>query len=119
VLLAEYTYVTSSRELRARDADLDWEFEMAITAALERAGLPRRRALILGGLVFGACRALLFDWFSGRCRGDLRRAARELLDILDDLARASGPEKDLPEAGAAAPRARGTVVALKGGSRED
>jgi AcrR family transcriptional regulator len=90
-LLAEYAYVATSRELRARDADLDWQFQMAITAALERVGVPRRRALILGGLVFGSCRSLLFDWFSGGCRSDLRRMAREVLDVLDDLARAWDP----------------------------
>ncbi|MBM4398204.1 MAG: TetR family transcriptional regulator [Deltaproteobacteria bacterium] len=107
-LLAEYAYVATSRELRARDADLDWQFETAITAALERVGTPPRRARILGGLVFGACRGLLFDWFSGGCRGDLHRLARELLDLLEDLARSRDPQAvGGPAAGARGPARRG------------
>jgi AcrR family transcriptional regulator len=122
-LLAEYNLVATSRELRARDADLDWQFQMAITAALERVGVPTRRARLLGGLVFGAARALLFDWFSGGCRSDLRRASRELLDVLEDLARAREPEGSEEGATAASrartPSRRGARAAVQGGAGEE
>lgn len=89
-LLAEYHLVGSSREVRGRDADLDWQFQTALFDALERAGLPRRRARAIGGLVFGAIRALIFDWLSEGCREDLREVSRDLFVILETTGDAIG-----------------------------
>ena len=85
-LLAEFRYVLASKDLAARDADNDGHYEAAIVEALARAGLSGHRAGVLGGVIFGGIRATVFEWFSGGCRGDLRRLSGELLAVLERLA---------------------------------
>ncbi len=86
VLLAEFRYVTASKDLLSHDADLDGAYEQSIATALERAGVSPRRARILAGAVFGGIRATLFEWFTGGCTQDLAEVSADLLDLVERLA---------------------------------
>ena len=85
-LLAEFRYVTASKDLQVHDAELDGAYEQSIATALERAGIPPRRSRVLAGAVFGGIRATLFEWFTGGCKQELTRVSADLMDLVERLA---------------------------------
>jgi AcrR family transcriptional regulator len=87
-LLDEYRIVTTSTYLVTRDIELDFGFERAIAAEIERrmAGAPdaRMRSRIFGGALFGVARACLEDWFEGGCREDLAQMGTDALNVFNE-----------------------------------
>jgi AcrR family transcriptional regulator len=97
-LLREYRIVETHPLLAAKDAELDFGYELAVAETL--AGRPRggggklpRRARILAGAIFGAVRATLADWFQGGCRGDLVAMGRQTQAYLESGVRAASAEE--------------------------
>ena len=72
-LMTEYRIVMSSTYLIARDIELDSRFQHAMIDHLGGAeeGDARVRARLTGSAIFGMVRAVMEDWFSRGCRGDL------------------------------------------------
>jgi len=82
---AESRIASASRELESRALVLDEDYRDAIIAVLRRAGLPPRRAGVLGGMVFGAILHTMTEWYRGGCRTALRRSSRVTLEEIERL----------------------------------
>jgi AcrR family transcriptional regulator len=83
--LAEARIASASRELECRALVLDEDYRTAIIAILRRAGIPPRRAGVLGGMVFGAVLHTTTEWYRDGCRTSLRRSSRVTVEEIERL----------------------------------
>ena len=86
-LLAVQALIVSSTSLRAREAAIDREWELAI-AELFRRRLPpgpasELRAAVLAGAMMGTVRATMRHWYATGGVDDLNRLGQEALDSLE------------------------------------
>ena len=86
-ILAQQTLIQSSPSLRAREAEIDRDWEIEIAAAFARRSGPGRQnelwAAVAAGAVMGVVRATMRQWFAHGCREDLNALGQMAIDSLE------------------------------------
>lgn len=86
-LLMQYEIVQSSSFLITRELEFDSEYLEAIAQTMtpDSSSNPiiEQQARILAGAIFGAIRAVLREWFAGKCKSDLAQMGELTLSMLE------------------------------------
>lgn len=86
-IAAQQRLIQSSPSLRAREAEIDRDWELEIAAAFARRSAPGRQnelwASVAAGAVMGVVRATMREWFAQGCREDLNALGQMAIDSLE------------------------------------
>lgn len=87
-LLDEFKIVTSTPVLKAKDIELDMEYESAIAETLiaktDGSKEARYRSTVLSAALFGSVRATMLMWFANGCQEDLFALGDITLEMFGD-----------------------------------
>lgn len=86
-ILAQQEIIQSSPALRAREAEIDRDWEREIAAAFKRRSVPNREnelwAAVAAGAVMGVVRATMRQWYANGAREDLGELGHAAIDCLE------------------------------------
>jgi len=86
-ILAQQVLINSSGALRARESEIDRDWELEIAAAFGRRSAPGRPnelwAAVAAGAVMGVVRATMRQWFAHGCLEDLNELGQMAIDSLE------------------------------------
>lgn len=86
-ILAQQVLINSSAALRARESEIDRDWELEIAAAFGRRSAPGRPnelwAAVAAGAVMGVVRATMRQWFAHGCLEDLNDVGQMAIDSLE------------------------------------
>lgn len=86
-ILSQQLLIQSSPALRAREAEIDRDWETEIAAAFARRSAPGRTnelwAAVAAGAVMGVVRATMRQWFAHGCEEDLNSLGQMAIDSLE------------------------------------
>ncbi len=95
-MMREYTIVMSSRMLTALDVEQDLKFQRILGEYLHhwngKVFLPRPKAYIVAGAIFGTIRAVMEEWFESDLELDLETMGGYLYQVVDVLQASFQPE---------------------------
>lgn len=86
-IVAQQRIIQSSPALRAREAEIDSDWEREIAAAFKRRSVPSREnelwAAVAAGAVIGVVRATMRQWYANGAKDDLGELGQAAIDCLE------------------------------------
>ncbi len=80
--LEQYAIISKTPELRARESEIDYGWEVGIFEHLQTLGTESGRARVIAAATFAAVRATVRGWLADGARGDLLGLGRDAFALL-------------------------------------